>query len=290
MFGLGNVGEGLRNAGFWAVVRTEAMEEEKNNQSLASVFVHYSNLRQVGEGVGKILAAVILALVGFVHSFEIILTSSVALLLINLNIAQKINTPKSGNQKILDRILSPRSSTFWFSSLLQMFVWLPYNATSYFILPLYLHSYLGFSYEQTGLYLAAYILGVGIVASALRYLKFDMKKLYFLTSLIFVGFVAMPFFGSMVFIPIILISIGNGCSNIIAEYILSDQILRSRDVSTDIGLVYVPLKIFEFLFYLLGGLMISYLGYWFLFALCALSIALFMAFSRKVVLQSKVNL
>jgi hypothetical protein len=90
-------------------------------------------------------------------------------------------------------------------------------------------------------------------------------------------------------VPILLIAIGNGCSNIIAEYILSDQILRSKDVSTDIGLTYVPLKIVEFIFYLSGGLLIAVFGYWFLFIICALSIALFLILARKTILESMLN-
>ncbi|MGV8085439.1 MAG: MFS transporter [Candidatus Bilamarchaeum sp.] len=293
IFGLGNFTEGLRNAGFWAVIRTEAIEDEtNNNQPLSSIFVYYSNLRQVGEGIGKIIAGLMLSIIGFAHSFELIFISSIALLIMNLTGKNSKTLISQKNKKeisVTSRILAPRSNLFWFSSLLQMLVWLPYNATSYFILPLYLHSSLGFSYEQTGLYLATYILGVGVVASLLRFLKVDIRKLYLLSGLIFIGYILMPLFGLNIIVPILLIAIGNGCSNIIAEYILSDQILRSKDVSTDIGLTYVPLKIVEFIFYLSGGLLIAVFGYWFLFIICALSIALFLILARKTILESMLN-
>jgi predicted MFS family arabinose efflux permease len=94
-----------------------------------------------------------------------------------------------------------------------------------------------------------------------------------------------PFAGGNVLPLLLLLAFGTGCSNIVAEYILVDQVYRSKDVSTEIGVLYVPLRLAEFLFLSLGGLVISRFGYGPPFIVLAASIALFVLFGRSVIRQ-----
>ena len=70
-----------------------------------------------------------------------------------------------------------------------------------------------------------------------------------------------PFAGKDILPLLVLLAFGTGCSNIVAEYILVDQVYRSKDVSTEIGVLYIPLRLAEFLFLSLGGLVIADFGY-----------------------------
>ena len=286
-YAVGNTLEGFRSSGFWAVVRTETLKGV-DQKDTGKNLVHYSNLRQVVEGLGKIIGGALIVFIGFSNTLLTLVLSSIALLIINLT--GKEDLPNIRRSSVSHHLFKHRPKTFWFSAILQMLIWLPYNASSYFILPLYLNKFLQFDYWQTGLYMATYILGIGLFSVLFRRLSFDMPKLYSLSSLIVIGYLLIPFCGSFIILPLILISIGNGCSNLIGEYILVDQIIRSKDVSTDIGMTYVPLKIVEALFYLCGGFLISSFGYGPLFVMMAISIIVFLILSRKIIFESKFNL
>jgi hypothetical protein len=83
-----------------------------------------------------------------------------------------------------------------------------------------------------------------------------------------------------------ILAIGTGCTNIVGEYILVDQVFRSKDVNTDIGVLYAPLKVVEFLFLSLGGFAIANFGFTPLFFVLALSLALFVVFARATISSS----
>ncbi|MBI5223966.1 MFS transporter [Candidatus Micrarchaeota archaeon] len=290
LYTLGSLLEGFRNSGFWSVVRTEALTEN-SGEKITQTLVYYSNLRQITEGLGKIVAGFMIAVVGFANSFAAVFVLS--LFLLGLNLSGEEQTSKSrvnfSSSDVLKRIMKTRPNSFWYGAFLQMLLWLPYNVTAVFLLPLYLNDGLKFSYQDTGFYVAFYLLGIGLVAALARKMKLKLNFLYLITALIVIGYFLLGF--RDLFLPsFILIVIGTGALNILAEYILADQILRSNDVSTDIGLTYVPLKIVEFATYFFGGFLIAWFGYVPLFLVCGFSIMVFLFFSRKIIFESKFNL
>lgn len=181
------------------------------------------------------------------------------------------------------RIFKRRPRTFWYAAILQMLVWLPFNALLCFLIPVYLVAGLGMGYAETGILLALLSLAIG--ASAVLSMKWQLHKgaLLALTMLAAPALVILPFTGHDLLLPLLVLSVAIGASNIIAEYILVDQVFRSKDVSTDIGVLYGPLKAAEFVFLSLGGVVISWFGYLPLFIICGLCMALFVLLSLKMI-------
>jgi hypothetical protein len=127
---------------------------------------------------------------------------------------------------------------------------------------------------------------IGIVSISSRKFQIKLSILYLLTFLIAIGFFLFIFSTNPI-LPILILSIGMGSSNILAEYLLSKSVHFSNEVSTDIGLMFVPLKMVEFFIYALGGFVVYYYGYSPLFVLCSLSILGFLYFSKSHFLDSK---
>jgi len=183
----------------------------------------------------------------------------------------------------LQRIFKRRPKTFWDATILQMLAWVPYNMLLGFLVPLYLVSDLGMGYAETGGMLALLSLAIGI--SSVLSMRWHLHKhaLLALAMVAVPALVMLPLSGQFVIVPLLAVSVGIGASSIIAEYILVDQVCRSKDVSTDIGVLYGPLKIAEFAFLSLGGLVIMQFGYAPLFFVCALCMAVFVLLSIRLI-------
>ena len=85
----------------------------------------------------------------------------------------------------------------------------------------------------------------------------------------------------MIFLLVIVLAMGNGESMIVAEYILADSVKESEEISTDIGLIYMPLRLAEFIFLFCAGFIIAGFGYAPLFIVCAACVGFFIIFARK---------
>lgn len=94
-------------------------------------------------------------------------------------------------------------------------------------------------------------------------------KLLLSTLAAVLGLLLIPFFGQDVLMLLLLVAIGLGCNNVIAEYILMDQVIRSKDISTDIGVLNTPLRLGEVVFLSLGGVAINLFGFASVFIACA---------------------
>jgi predicted MFS family arabinose efflux permease len=228
----------------------------------------------------------VIALIGFSNAFMLLIVLSLTTLFLNLQNNHHQRKNELSKIPFYEKILQKRSKSFWFHSFLQILVWVPFNVVSYFILPLYLRTYLNYSIEQTGFFVALFLTLIGIVSISSRKFQIKLSILYLLTFLIAIGFFLFIFSTNPI-LPILILSIGMGSSNILAEYLLSKSVHFSNEVSTDIGLMFVPLKMVEFFIYALGGFVVYYYGYSPLFVLCSLSILGFLYFSKSHFLDSK---
>jgi hypothetical protein len=281
-FALANFAEGVRSSAFWAVVRTEVIAT-RDPSDVRETLTRFSNYRQLADGIARLSVGFLIAYLAFSGAFLALLM--VSLLMAALVVPRADWEPGHGpfDGPSIRRIFRRRPQTFWYSAFLQTLIWLAYNMMTGFLLPVYLTSSLGLSYVETGTLLAVFSLATGLVSVALMRLRIPKRRLILLTLASVPALALFPFAGADVLPPLLLLSFGCGCSNIVAEYILADQVFRSKDVSTDIGVLYVPLRIAEFLFLSLGGLAIAAFGYVPPFAMLALSIALFVWFGRRVI-------
>jgi MFS family permease len=281
-FAAANLAEGVRASGFWAITRTEVLQRNGHGDA-GRILAHFSNMRQLADGAGRLFIGFMLAWLAFQGAFMLFFALSLILFILVFSVERgKIQHPHVGISNI-QRIFKPRPKTFWQAAILQALVWLPYNMVIGFLIPIYFVASLGLSYMETGGLLAILSLAEG--GSAVLSMRWHLHKgtLLLLTFLAVPAMALLPFAGANVLPLLLVISLSMGASSIIAEYILADQIYRSRDVSTDIGMLYAPLKVAEFAFLSLGGLVIMQFGYAPLFLVCALSIGLFALLAGRMI-------
>ncbi|MFN7990659.1 MAG: MFS transporter [Candidatus Micrarchaeia archaeon] len=282
-FVLATVAEGVRASGFWAIARTEIFKAN-GKADPGKTLARFSNMRQLADGLGRVFIGLVLAYLAFSGAFIILFVLSIILLSLMINVKDGRGTLHV-DKGTLRRIFKKRPRTFWEAALLQTLVWLAFNMLIGFLVPVYLITSLGMSYEQTGGIVALLSLATGGISILLMRLEIPKARLILLSLVSIPALIWFPFAGNDIIPLIMLISIGLGSSNIIGEYILVDQVYRSKDVSTDIGVLYVPLKICEFLFLSLGGLVIKAWGFYPLFLLLACTTVLLVIFGSMLIAE-----
>jgi len=288
-FAFGSFLEGIRMSAFWAVVRTDILFVNGHVHA-SKTLAHFSGLRQLGDGLGRFLIGFAIVVFAFQGSFLLISVLSIIMLVLTLKIGhggsngRKVGPDKGLRAGMFSRIAKKRPLSFWQASILLMLIFVVINTLSSFLIPVYFTAGLNLSYEETGIFLALFSLFTAV--ATLLSIKYDIHTgiLLFLAFLMVPGLIMMPFMGRNILIPAILLALGSAACNILNEYVIVDQVLRSRDVSTDIGVLYVPLKLVEFSFLAVGGFVIARYGYVPLFAVQALFV---IAFVISMALASK---
>jgi MFS family permease len=273
-------GESIRTSAFFAVVRTEIIYGTNNPKGMLSFF---SGVRQFADALGRVSIGFILIAFTFQNSFLLLALLSLVLLYFAMQSTHKTHKSIQAidyNNDLLKKIVKRHPSTFWQASLLLGFVSLPSNILLGYLITIYARSSLGMDYGQIGSLLAIFSFVVAAASFLSIKWKLDISLLLLMLSLTIPFLLFFPYFGQFIFIPIIFVAIGIGCGNILYEYILLDQIYRSKSVSTDIGILNSPLKVMEFVFLSTSGFIIAQFGYWPLFALLSLCSILFVIFSR----------
>jgi hypothetical protein len=188
---------------------------------------------------------------------------------------------KNGNVKkphlggdLIARILKPHPPTFWYATILLMMIILLPNVFLTLVIPAYAHAQLGLGYSETGMLIALFSFVMAISTLVLTRWHFSIRSLLILSLLAVPGLLAMPFVGKDIALPLFVIGFACGCAGILAEYILVDQIYRSNDISTDIGVLFIPLKVVESAFLALSGFVMANYGY--------LPIFIFLAFTMVI--------
>lgn len=283
-FVLATLAEGIRASGFWAISRAEVFEAN-GKENLGEMLARFSNLRQLADGLGRLAVGFMLVYLAFQGSFLLILAFSLVLLVL-VSIGHGGGRGQMHvDRNNLRRIFHERPLTFWHAAVLQLFVWLPYNMISGFVFPLYMKSTLKMGYWEVGMMLALLSLATAVFAFGLMRLNLPKRTLFLLTLLNVPALALFPFLGPAAMPLLLLLAIGTGATNIVGEYILVDQVYRSKDVNTDIGVLYAPLKIAEFIFLSTGGLVIANFGFAPLFIVLAVSVALFSLLGRATIID-----
>ncbi len=287
-FSLATFAESIRTSAFWAVARTEILAETTHDNGTSShTLAFFSGMRQLADAIGRLAIGFVLAYFAFQNAFLCILVLSIALLVLTL--ISKDHKPKIANHAsnlaemeggVLKRIFRKRPITFVHASILLALIALPSNILFGYLIPVYSHSFLGLGYSEIGILIAIFSLVVAVSTIIATRLDLSRGVLLSATLLSVPMFIIWPHVGASMFITLILVAISIGFSNVLSEYILLDQIYRSKEVSTDIGTLYVLLKVIEFLYLASSGFIIAAYGYAPLFYLLAACMLLFTILSK----------
>ena len=184
------------------------------------------------------------------------------------------------------KLLKPKSSKFWRNAFGVMLVGLVLDMTLLFLFPLYFKKVLNFSYFDVGLVIAF----ITFISSVFMFLS--VKKnipLDFLSSLTFVtlapSLILLPIYASTNFlIWIFIFSIGYASASVMMEAIISDAVsgAKSDELSSDLGVLYIPIRLSEFVFAFGAGYLISYLGYFSVFLVFSAIIFIFLFYAKNI--------
>lgn len=280
-FAAATLAEGVRASGFWAISRAEIFEVDGDIDHRRAL-ARFSNMRQLADGLGRLAIGFALTFIAFQGAFAFMLVLSTVLFYLVITNKEKSTGRMHVDKNTFGRIFQGRPPTFWHAALLQLLLWLPYNMLSGFLLPLYLISVLGMGYHDAGILLACLSIATAVFALIFMRLGFSKKNLLLLSMVSVPALVLFPAAGSPGLALLVVLAIGTGCTNIVGEYILVDQICRSKNVNTDIGVLYAPLKMVEFFFLSMGGFVIAQYGFTPLFAVLALSLGLFVVLAKAL--------
>jgi hypothetical protein len=274
--------EGVRTAGFWAIARADVLSAPGIKEP-GRLLARFSNLRQLADGLGRLAIGFIIAYLAFTGAFVLILVLSLAMLALVVSSKGEGALGFRVGRSTLAHIMKHHPASFWKASLLQLLIWLPCNMLVAFLIPIYLVAELKLPYEQVGAILA--LLSLASAAFALLFVRMKLSNhtLMLMTLLGVPALVLLPMLGTGGLFLLVLVAVTFGCCNIVSEYILVDVVFRSKDVSSDIGVLYLPLKVAEFLFLSIGGLAIAAFGFAPLFYALALSTGLYVVLGSALI-------
>lgn len=272
-FFLAGIAGGVHSSAFWAVVRTDPLNSHPSDpaKALATLAV----VRQLADGIARLSIGVMLTYLAFQGTFGLMLALAVAFGAFLFLSPPKISVPAAA--PVLEHIFHRRPATFWQASAILMLLWLSVNTLSGFLLPVYFVKGAGMSYDQAGFLLALLSLATAILALLSMRWNLDKQALSLAVGMAAPALVAIPFLPLYLLPLLLVVAFSSGCANIITEYILADQVYRSKNPSADIGAIFVPLKVAEFILLSASGFMIASFGFGSVFAACALFLAIFAA-------------
>ncbi|MBU0533136.1 MFS transporter [Candidatus Micrarchaeota archaeon] len=280
-FALGSFTEGVRDAGFWATARTD-IKHANGKRDFGNALAYFVGIRHLADGFGRISIGILIVYLSFQTSFFLLFVLSLIMFGLLLTINKNPFRKFPGTKIILKKIFHKRSWCFWHNSLGLTTQQVIPNVLLTFILPLYLYSNLQLNYLTTAIVIGLYSLITALANLAVLKLRLSINKLLLLVLFMVPAFLFIPYLGANPLLAIVVLGIGSGCGNILSEYILSDKLKNCKNLSTEIGITFIPLRISEFLFMFLGGLVILAFGYEPLFYVCALLTVIYVIYAKEV--------
>nr|QNO54437.1 hypothetical protein IPKNHHKO_00011 [Methanosarcinales archaeon ANME-1 ERB7] len=274
--------ESIRASGFWAVIRTDILSF-RTGERTGNTLAFFGSFQRMADGAGRLAVGFMIAFFSFSGSFWILAFLSIALLLLSLSFNSGKPSAIQIDMKTVRRIFSRRERGFWFNSIGITSISLNINILLGFLLPLFASAELGFAPEKTGIMLAILPIFSGLVMLLFLKMRLGGRPLLLFTFLMVPALLLLPILGESIFLLVFILAAGNGCANILAECILADAVKNCNNISTEIAVLHVPLRISEFLFMSIGGLVIAAFGFAPLFFVCATLVGLFVLFAKGYV-------
>jgi|GEM_PF-684168 len=272
--------EGLRGGAIWAVNRLEALELTKERR-VENEYAKLVAIRVLTYAIGTLAAGYIAYRLGFEGGFFLLALVSLVALALSFTIGSGVLQSESLRTMLSRLDFRKKGKDLWRMSRI-MLVGMP--ATSLplnLLLPIYL-SAAGFGYGEIGVALAFYYLvGAIIVPVALRFEK-SAGKISLYCGVFYAGGIALlPFMTGEIYIPILLMAIGDGLGSIAWEGIIAKGARGSKNQATDVGFMHVPAHMFTALMLALSGAIAQFFGFIAAFYMCGALMLLYGALASR---------
>jgi len=274
-FAIGKVFEGGRASAFWAVNRTEIYDNSKLSE-LKDNAVKIVGIRSAGDVFGRIFAGIVLTALTMFNVFISLGVLSLSLFYLSGKVKDKHRKMKLDGE-IMKKIFSKRSNLFWIASLPLCFI----GAIDYFlfsfVFPVYMDTSLHMSYAEIGFMIGLFSAMFTMFIFAFRKSSSDNLMFWGLVPFAVVPLLLFFTIDKLLFAGLIcILAVGWAISFTFFEKVVAWATSKSKNVSTEIGVIHAPQRILEFILLASGGFIISIFGFAGIFILSAIIVLLFM--------------
>jgi MFS family permease len=282
VFLIGKVAEGFREASYWSVNRTAIFhfspKREGDEATRTNAIIWLST------AVGSAVAGVGIAYGGFSLTLVFLMFAS-ALLFFPAGLLWRAGkTSLKPKAQSLFEMFDPRGKgrTFWAGSLVLMFNGLALYPLITLLLPVFMDQQLGYDYVLIGLLFTFFNLVAAATTLLSLKLALSTKRAVIVAASGFAVLLVLA--NSGLFFPVLLCVLAflRGFSIAFFEHVVANVVKNSRNVSVDIGLLHVPMRLASFVSVLAAGFLVQLVGYTPVFALLGLFFVFFALFSVYV--------
>jgi MFS family permease len=278
-FLLGKIIEGVKEAVYWAVIRTSIFSLSPKQKGKASTKNFAILLLSIA--IGSAVAGFGITFLGFSFTLSVLFFASVLIGIPAWMLWQTERHSSMTRVPISFSSLDPRGRgrKFWFVSLtLALFRFAQYPLVV-LLLPIFMVQQLGYNYIVTGIVSMLYYVfaSFATIGTLNRKLSFGRVVVQSLIA-IFVGFLLTN--SGSYFIPLILaLAIAHGLGIGYYESLVAKSTKNRQTVSFDIGLLIIPQRLAEFVSVIFAGFATQYLGFMPIFVLSGISFLIFSVLS-----------
>ena len=287
-FVLARLVEGVMDSSFWAIARTEVIDAS-GRKAAGTALSYFTALRLFSEGVGRIVIGFIIGILSFAFSFIFLFVLSAVALFLVFEINKSPFKKLFFDNKFYRRIFHKRPNSFWTKSVGLNSQMLVNEVLLIFLLPLYIYSELGLNYYETAALIGLFSIVISLTNLTALKLKLEKNSLLSFVALIPAALVLIPFLPGELPVLLIIIGIGAGCAVVLSEHAFSRRFAKIKNVSTEVGVTFVPYRIIQFLFIATGGLIIANFGYLPLFLWCGIISISYFIFMRSEIRGQKMT-
>ena len=275
MFLLGKFLEALKESSYWAVSRTAVFSLSPKREEKAST--RNIAVLSFSTAVGSAVAGFGIAIFGFSFTFGILILAG-GFIAIPAALLWKIPKQKAKSNILrLGEVLNLRrkGKLFWLVSLTSVFFSLAFYPLINLLLPVFMVQQIGYSYYSVGIAYMLYNFVASIVILGTLRFPIGIKRVILQVSIaLFASFMLAS--SSYYFFAILLaLAVAEGLGTVFYESIIANATKNKSHVSTNIGLIIVPLRLAEFGSVLYAGLIAQNLGYAPVFASSGIFFAIF---------------
>jgi len=274
-FALGKLLDGSAQSFFWAVNRTKVIQREVAKElSLAKLL----SIRMLASTIGIGIAGIAISY-SFELFFQLLALGGMISFIISIffwkgKVPQEITNPASA----ID--FRAKSPLFRETSFAIFFFLVAFAILFSFLLPVYLRSELGMSYEGVGALVMFFYLSMAIGSYSAMEFGLKEKVLLFFQDITIPLLLLVPFAHPYILPLLMLIGFGFGVCYAMQEKMVVLATQGSKSLSADVSLIFAPGVFGEFVLLGLSGFILSFLGSTALFAISAILVALFISYSR----------
>ena len=261
IFVSGKIVEALRESSYWAVSRTAIFHLSPKREGNEATKINA--VIWLATAVGGIAAGLGIAYLGFSSTLAVLVLASLAVgipAILLWRSSRSINMPKTER---LFSLLDPRgrSRTFWLVSIAIMFNSLAIYPLTTLLLPVFMSQQLGYDYITIGTMLMLYNGASALVTflTIKNSLNFTRATILTVVSVTASSLLASSGF----FFPALLLALSfvRGYGIGFFEHTVVKVARDSKNVSVDVGLLHVPMRLAEFASVLAAGVVAQTMGY-----------------------------